>query len=141
MLIPFVSSTTLDQIADNKGLLMLVVTCTGLIVVFLVLIILIMVFNVFGLFGSGKEKKSLPAGGSKKALDSSPAQKAVAPAAFAGALPASSSGISEEVIAAISAAVAVTLDGKPFAIRHVRRAPAGRNAWSAAGILENTRPF
>ena len=153
MLIPFLSSLlsavlTLAVSAsdasgitgESKGMQMLVVTCTGLIVVFLVLIILIMVFKLFGLFGKDK-KKSLPSSGAKKSLDSGDVRLAVGPGVDPAALPPAS-GISEEVIAAISAAVAVTLEGKPFAIRRVQRAQTGgRNAWANAGVLESTRPF
>ena len=146
MLIPFLSSllnavSAADAGKDpGKGMQMLVVTCTGLIVVFLVLIILIMVFKLFGVFSKNK-KKSLPSGAGKKSLDSGAPALSIKPGDPFAALPAPS-GVSEEVIAAISAAVAVTLDGKPFAIRRVQRAQTGgRNAWANAGVLESTRPF
>lgn len=58
-------------------------------------------------------------------------------------------GISDEVVAAIAAAVAVVTDGKgtPVSIRRAqagRRIPSGRvgrTEWAMAGIRENTMPF
>ena len=52
-------------------------------------------------------------------------------------------GISGDVVAAISAAVAVMMsaEGKSYRIRSVKRVKESRPAWSAAGVQENTRPF
>ena len=52
-----------------------------------------------------------------------------------------SAGIPGEVVAAISAAVASMMGGKPFAVRSIKRKKQTRPAWGAAGIVENTRPF
>ena len=52
-------------------------------------------------------------------------------------------GISEEVVAAIAAAVAVMMssDGKAYQLRSIKRTGKNRPAWSIAGIQDNTRPF
>ena len=138
MLIPFISAIANDQLMQDKKMLMLVVTATGLIVVFLALIILILIFSIFGAVAKYKKKDT----GAKPPVITPPTP-VVSGGSVGGAsrsLPAG--GVSEEIIAAISAAVAVTMDGKPFAIRSVKRAAqSGRNAWSNAGIIANTRPF
>lgn len=59
-----------------------------------------------------------------------------------GQPPVVQNGISDEVVAAIAAAVAMmSADGKTYAIRRISRASNGRSAWAAAGIAENTRSF
>ena len=56
-------------------------------------------------------------------------------------VPAVSTGIPGEVIAAISAAV-YCMFGEGAKVMSVRRQQrTGRSAWSMAGLLENTRPF
>ena len=61
------------------------------------------------------------------------------------AAPTVEAGIPGEVLAAISAAVAVVC-GDGAVVRGVRRvskraASSGRSAWSMAGLLDNTRAF
>jgi len=48
--------------------------------------------------------------------------------------------VSGDIVAAISAAVAMMMGGKPFAVRSIRRA-GNRSVWAKAGISQNTRPF
>ena len=52
-------------------------------------------------------------------------------------------GISEEIVAVISAAVAsMSSDGKGFTIRGIKKAKkTGRSAWANAGLQDNTRAF
>lgn len=50
-------------------------------------------------------------------------------------------GIPGEVVAAISAAVAMMLSGEQVTVRRISRVHEGRSAWSMAGLAENTRPF
>lgn len=51
-------------------------------------------------------------------------------------------GISEEVVAAIAAAVAsMAPEGRRYSLRNVRRADRERPVWAAAGLAESTRPF
>ncbi len=125
---------------DNKGMLTLIVTVCGILMVFVALILLIVVISLFGKMlsntGKSKSKKSKAAPAAEKAAPAAPAVKA-APAA---APVASSNGIPDEIIAVIAAAVAAMDDGA-YVIRSVRRSKEGRPAWSMAGIYENTRPF
>lgn len=53
------------------------------------------------------------------------------------------SGIPEEVVAVISAAVYMMYGTSGASIASIRRAaqPSIRSAWAMAGLLENTRPF
>lgn len=63
-------------------------------------------------------------------------------AAIAGAVcvqPKIDMGISEEVIAVISAAVAAM--GGGYTLRSVKRAKPARSAWATAGLMQNTQPF
>ena len=53
-------------------------------------------------------------------------------------------GIPQEIVAVIAAAVASMEDGASYTVRSIKKSvtPASaRNAWSMAGLLENTRPF
>ena len=113
-------------------------TATGMIVVFAVLIILIIIVAVLGRImytAAGKNRetaKKEPAPVAEPVKQPSPA-----PVLYA------EEGVSPEVVAAISAAVAVMLsgEGKAFRIRSVRRVRESRPVWSMAGLQENTRPF
>ncbi|MCI8496709.1 MAG: OadG family protein [Clostridiales bacterium] len=113
------------------------VILTGLLVVFSVLILLTCLIWLFGkivtAITGGSKKKSEPV----KATDSPVASKAAVQSAPAN------SGISNEILAVIAAAVASLSDetGRQYAVRGVKRASSGRPVWSAAGLLENTRPF
>lgn len=115
------------------------VTICGLAIVFGTLIVLVIIFWAFGkimngVSGKGKsDKKSVK----KAAPDAKPAAAPVsspAPAAVQD---------DDELIAVISAAVAVMsdIDGKKYVVRNVRPASAGRSAWAAAGIAQNTKAF
>ncbi len=57
---------------------------------------------------------------------------------------ASFSGVSAEIVAAISGAIAV-ICGENAVIKSVKRSvrakSTGRSAWSTAGLLDNTRAF
>jgi len=113
-------------------------TATGMIVVFSVLVILIVVVWTMGkimdLFVNRPKKKK------KKEAEPAPVVTEEPTAVVAVE---TEDGISEEVVAAISAAVSVIMsaEGKAYRIRSVKRTKESRPAWSAAGIQENTRPF
>ena len=104
------------------------VVLVGLVVVFSVLLILVAICWVMGkIFSALTGGKNGGAQAGKKSEAASPVVE---------------DGISDEIVAAISAAVACMMgSGKPFALKSVRRAKETRSAWSAAGIAENTRPF
>lgn len=119
------------------------VVFVGLFVVFAVLIILVLICMLMGKFFESIDKKKNGGNGSsdKKAepVKSAPAQKA-APIIKA-------TGIPNEVVAAISAAVATIMGtDNGFSIKSIKRSNTGkkggiRSAWRNAGIAENTRPF
>lgn len=122
------------QVLGDAGMTVLI----GLVVVFAALILLTLIFVLFGRVASAgsrskqEEKPAAPA----------PVSKAAPVAASPAPVPQVQSGISEEVVAAIAAAVAcMTPDGKRYAVRSVRRAGGDRSAWAAAGLAESTRPF
>jgi len=114
------------------------VVLVGLVVVFAVLLILVAICwamgKIFSAVTGGKNGGTQT--GKKSEAAPAPAVKKEA------ASPIVEEGISDEIVAAISAAVACMMgSGKPFALKSVRRAKETRRAWSAAGIAENTRPF
>lgn len=114
------------------------VVLVGLVVVFAVLLILVAICwamgKIFSAVTGGKNGGTQA--GKKSEAAPAPAVKKEA------ASPIVEEGISDEIVAAISAAVACMMgSGKPFALKSVRRAKETRRAWSAAGIAENTRPF
>ena len=112
----------------------------GMGVVFAVLIILVLFC-----WAMGKIFSSVGGNGGNKTEKKS--ETKAAPKAAPAAAPIVEDGITDEVVAAISAAIACMMgEGKAFAVKSIRRAEGRavrgtRNAWSAAGIAENTRPF
>lgn len=133
------------ELFENKGMLMAVITASGIVVVFAILILLIFIFYAYGaIFSavtSSKEKKKA----AKAALEKNETEKSAAQAevtqASAEDVPADGE-IPGEIIAVIAAAVASLGDGKTYRVKKVTRAPvAGRTPWAAAGLLENVRPF
>ena len=115
-----------------------VVIFTGMVIVFLALIALTFIIKLMGVFsGAGKKAPVAPA------VPAAPvAPAAVVPNEEVAAVAAS--GISEEEIAVISAAVAATMDGSSsgYTITKItRRVPGERPIWGMAGMIHNTRPF
>ena len=145
MLTSYASSallTTGTELAESKGLLMAVVTSSGIIIVFVILLLLIFIFYAYGgIFRSltaSKQKKT------EKKAD----EKADVPAPQASPVPQPSDEddgtIPGEIIAVIAAAVAAVSGGRNYAIRKVARSqrPTGqRSSWAASGVYENTSPF
>ncbi|MBR6834636.1 MAG: OadG family protein [Oscillospiraceae bacterium] len=120
------------------------VVITGLVVVFLALVLLIVFVQIFGKIFSGianKDKK-----GSKP--DVIPVPQVTVPENVTRSVPEPAvSGDDDEVIAVISAAVAMMAarDGKKYAVRSINRTENRRRSaasvWGAAGQRENTLPF
>ncbi len=112
------------------------VVLTGLVVVFIGLILLILFVWLMGkLFTAVKAKKTETV----KAEADSPV-KLNAPAAVPA--PVAEDGISDEVVAVITAAVAA-MSGS-YVVRSVKKASARtsrRTAWGAQGVSESTRAF
>ncbi len=115
-----------------------IVTLSGILIVFAMLILLVAVIWAFGkimtaVTGNGKPPKAKNA-------------KKEAPSADSNASAKATSNVSEDegVIAAISAAIMMMYEGtgKTPVIRSIRPAAKGvRSVWAAAGIANNTRPF
>lgn len=117
----------------------LLITFSGILIVFMTLVLLVLVFTGFGKLMSKGDKKA--SGNASK--PSHPVQAVVQPKKVAAAAPAVEEGIPGAVIAAIAAAVSMMgeQDGKVYSVRSVRRERAGRPVWALAGIMENTKPF
>ena len=115
------------------------VVITGLVVVFLGLVLLIAFISLIGAFFKKMNQKNKPA-----AKTSAPPAAAVKLQPAAPVQPAVSSE-DDEVIAVISAAVAMmsAADGKTYRVRSVRAASgvSAGNAWAAAARAEAVKPF
>lgn len=134
------------ELFENKGMLMAVITVTGIVIVFTILILLIFIFYAYGAIFSAvaasKEKKKAQknAASEKAAAKSADAHIAQSSTDAAG-IPADGE-IPGEIVAVIAAAVMSLSDGKTYRVKKVTRIPAsGRTQWAVAGLLENTRPF
>lgn len=114
------------------------VVATGLILVFSVLILLYGLIVLQGkIFTAIDNKKK--GNNAKSSEVAAPASTKSAPVASAAHI---ESGISNEVIAAISAAISA-MDGGKYTIRSLTRASGNtqRNAWGKAGVIAYTEPF
>lgn len=120
------------------------VVCTGILVVFIALIVLIIIVQATGKIFQILDEKS-----KKNEIQVTVAPKAAPTVIAVPVSPAKSvttdGGITDEIVAAISAAISCVMmaDGnnKPFVIKSIKQSTAGRNAWNMAGISDNTRPF
>ena len=116
----------------------MLVTLTGIVIVFIVLLLLIMIIQMFGKFFSGKggDGKSGKNGKSSSVGNKMSAKNA--PQKMAA-------DDDSEFVAVITAAAMAALsgDGKKYAVRSIRplKPAFGGSAWKTAGLLENTRPF
>ncbi|MCM1380784.1 MAG: OadG family protein [Muribaculaceae bacterium] len=112
------------------------VVITGLVVVFLGLVLLIAFITAIGAVFKKIDAKKKAAGEAKPADT---------PKAAPAPVPAVSGTDDGEVIAVISAAVAMmsAADGKAYRVKSVRAAKNGSldNAWAAAALRESTLPF
>ena len=112
-----------------------VVTITGIVLVFLILILLMAIITLEGkIFDSMNAKKKA----AKKAAKA-PAVQPAAPVQQAAAAPAPQveEGIPGDVIAAIMAAIHAMGNGK-YTLKAVRRS---KNGWGNAGVNDTTAPF
>ena len=136
-----------DQ-TDLGGETIASVVITGISVVFIGLIILILLVTLYGKIFEGinksaeaKAKAKAEAEAKAKAAEAKAEVKAV-PAAPAPA-PVVEDGVEEEVVAAIMGALSAMYagSGKKPVLKGVKAVKPRRSAWSAAGVMENTRPF
>ena len=112
-----------------------VVTVTGIVLVFLILVLLMAIITLEGKIfdGLGKKKVAAKAAASKPAAPAKPA----APVQQAAPAPVVEEGIPGDVVAAIMAAIHAMGNGK-YTLKAVRRAA---NGWSKAGVNDTTAPF
>lgn len=112
-----------------------VVTITGIVLVFLILILLMAIITLEGkIFDSVNAKKK-----AAKEAAKAPAAQPAAPVQQAAAAPAPQveEGIPGDVIAAIMAAIHAMGNGK-YTLKAVRRS---KNGWGNAGVNDTTAPF
>ena len=112
-----------------------VVTITGIVLVFLILILLMAIITLEGkIFDSMNAKKK-----AAKEAAKAPAVQPAAPVQQAAAAPAPQveEGIPGDVIAAIMAAIHAMGNGK-YTLKAVRRS---KNGWGNAGVHDTTAPF
>lgn len=112
-----------------------VVTITGIVLVFLILILLMAIITLEGkIFDSMNAKKK-----ATKEAAKAPAAQPAAPVQQAAAAPAPQveEGIPGDVIAAIMAAIHAMGNGK-YTLKAVRRS---KNGWGNAGVNDTTAPF
>ena len=112
-----------------------VVTITGIELVFLILILLMAIITLEGkIFDSMNAKKK-----AAKEAAKAPAAQPAAPVQQAAAAPAPQveEGIPGDVIAAIMAAIHAMGNGK-YTLKAVRRS---KNGWGNAGVNDTTAPF
>ena len=103
-----------------------VVTITGIVLVFLILVLLMAIITL-----EGKIFDSMNA--NKKAAKTA----AQAPVQQAAPAPQVEEGIPGDVVAAIMAAIHAMGNGK-YTLKAVRR---GKNGWGKAGVNDTTAPF
>ena len=102
-----------------------VVTITGIVLVFLILVLLMTIITLEGkIFDSMNAKKKA-------------AKTAAAPVQQAAPAPQVEEGIPGDVVAAIMAAIHAMGNGK-YTLKAVRR---GKNGWGKAGVNDTTAPF
>ena len=110
-----------------------VVTVTGIVLVFLILVLLMAIITLEGKIfdGLASKKKAAASKPAAPAKPAAPVQQAAAPA------PQVEEGIPGDVVAAIMAAIYAMGNGK-YTLKAVRR---GTNGWGKAGVNDTTAPF
>lgn len=133
---PVAAQTYKEYLGGVDWVLTSEVVISGIVIVMLVLILLILIFKGFGKAVSKGEQST---------HNNHNANTVVKPAASAPAAPPApvvQNGISNEIVAAIAAAVYAAEGGRQVTIRSIRvKNVPGRNPWAAAAIADNTRPF
>lgn len=124
----------------EKGILSAKIVLTGFVVVFSVLIILITFIVIYGKIVTSAE--TMAENKKKKAETKAQEAKPVASVAVKKAPAIQSNGVSDEIVAVISAAVATMYGStEKVKIKSIKKSNGGRSAWANAGVINNTRPF
>lgn len=116
---------------------------TGFTIVFSVLIFLIFIIWLYGFIITRAQGRVVDKKNEKKKvkIERKPDEKPIPPVENKPAAQAQSDGLSDEVVAVISAAVYSMYGSKDkVRIKSIKKS-ASRSAWGNAGILNNTRPF
>ncbi len=116
----------------------------GLLVVFVVLVFLVFMSNIVHYvvaWATSLVNKRGHKSEQKKLDEVKKPALPLAPVAPAESGSVNSEGISGEVIAAISAAVAMMDSDKKYILKSVKRVKEARSAWNMAGITDNTKAF
>ena len=111
-----------------------VITITGIVLVFAILILLMLIITLEGKIFDGMGVKKAAA---KEAAAPKAAAKPAAPVQQAAPAPVVEDGIPGDVVAAIMAAIYAMGNGK-YTLKAVRRAA---NGWGKAGVNDTTAPF
>ena len=111
-----------------------VITITGIVLVFAILILLMAIVTLEGKIFDGMNVKKAAA---KAAVPKAPEATPAAPVQQAAPAPVVEEGIPGDVVAAIMAAIHAMGNGK-YTLKAVRRS---RNGWSKAGVNDTTAPF
>ena len=127
----------------EKGITSAKVVLTGFVVVFAMLILLIFIIKIYSAIVQKAQSAGSNSKKGKKNKDEKTAEKPVATSAPAVTASTATDGISDEVVAVISAAVATMYGSSEKArIKSIKKSSdGGRSAWAKAGVLDNTRPF
>ncbi|MBQ5885402.1 MAG: OadG family protein [Clostridia bacterium] len=136
----YFTQLAIDASKMTKGELSTITTFSGIAIVFGMLLILVVMIAIFGLFakvGNGESDKKA------KIEKASKVKKVPEPSSVKSVVNTSSNVDDEEVIAVISAAVAMMYEGtgKKAVVRSIRPSSVGRSAWANAGIRDNVRAF
>ena len=111
-----------------------VITITGIVLVFAILVLLMAIITLEGKIFDGMNARKAAA----KAAPKAPAAKPAAPVQQAAApAPVVEDGIPGDVVAAIMAAIHAMGNGK-YTLKAVRRS---KNGWGKAGVNVTTAPF
>ena len=140
----FITAATIDpNKKDLSAGTVSSVVITGIVVVFIALILLIVSVSIYGAIFSAAERKKAEKARIEKEAQSKPEPVPAAVKAEPEPAPAVEDGIEEETVAVIMAAIAMMSaeSGKKLVLKSVKTSKPQRSAWSAAGIVENTRPF
>ncbi len=127
----------------EKGITSAKVVLTGFVVVFAMLILLIFIIKIYSTIVQKAQSAGSNSKKGKDKKDEKTAEKPVATPAPAVTASTATDGISDEVVAVISAAVATMYGSSEKArIKSIKKSSdGGRSAWAKAGVLDNTRPF
>ncbi len=139
-----VAQTTKDTATSaltmaDKGIISAKVVLTGIVVVFAMLLLLILIISVYGKIVSSFTNR---AENKRKAKEAAKVEATPASPAKVSSPVVNTNGISDEVVAVISAAVASMYGSTDkVKIKSIKKSSASRSAWANAGVLNNTRPF